>query len=349
MESSPRSGSAICTWFVADTSQQATYFPQVAGHSDNIELQAVYWRCSVCFFASSLLLNPGQPHIFFTNCDLPTIDGLDLEQLFRRWGVQVVHLPITYRLPEGTVTSWGNQYYVLDIIKHLAKRDEFSRVIVLDSDCLWLRPVDELERSIDEYGVLTCTMGTEDYEIDQPINGMTRKQMADFLFQFSGTKPDHVAYHGGEIFASSHTELQRIASQIDSLWEVTCRGTPEGPKEEAHFLSLLYAMNGYKHDTAHRYIKRMWTNLSFNNCSSSDRQLTIWHLPGEKKSGFRKLYDLIAGTGGDLEKVRSLKLDGDTYGRIMGVPRRSSKKLVRDVSAKLVEHASKHWSARERT
>ena len=341
MHSSPRPQTAICTWFVADSSEHATYFPQAVGHSDDKDVQDVYWRCSVCFFASSLLLNPDQPHIFFTNCRIPTVDGLDIEQVFRRWGVQVVRLPITYRLSRGSVTRWGNQYYILDIIKYFATK-KYSRAIVLDSDCIWVRPVDDLERAIDQYGVMTYTMGTDDYKTGELINGVTRRQMADFLFRFSGMKTDLVAYHGGEIFAAGRRELERIASQVDALWKVTSRGAPEAPKEEAHFLSLLYAINGYKHDTAHKYIKRMWTNLSFNNCNSSDKELTIWHLPGEKKSGFQQLYALLARTGGDLEKVRSLKLGTDEYGRIMGVPRRSWRKLVRDVSAKLVEHASKH-------
>ena len=83
---------AIITWFVADDAASATWFPQVGGRSDAPEAQATYWRCTVAFFASSLALNPGARHMFYTNTRVPRIDGTDLAALFERWNVEVVTL-----------------------------------------------------------------------------------------------------------------------------------------------------------------------------------------------------------------------------------------------------------------
>ena len=80
---------AIITWFVADDAANATWFPQVGGRSDAPEAQATYWRCTVAFFASSLGLNPGARHMFYTNTRVPRIDGVDLAALFARWRAMI--------------------------------------------------------------------------------------------------------------------------------------------------------------------------------------------------------------------------------------------------------------------
>jgi hypothetical protein len=82
----PAGGTTIATWFVADDAATATFFPQVGSRSDAPETQAVYWRCVLCFYASSLVLNPAQPHVFFTNTALPTIDGIDFAAVLVKEG-----------------------------------------------------------------------------------------------------------------------------------------------------------------------------------------------------------------------------------------------------------------------
>ena len=61
--------------------------------------------------------------------------------------------------------------------------------------------------------------------------------------------------------------------------------------EEAHFLSLIYHHLGYDNIYANPYIKRMWTALRHDNIAKGDENLTIWHLPAEKKY----LFDYMAG------------------------------------------------------
>lgn len=65
------------------------------------------------------------------------------------------------------------------------------------------------------------------------------------------------------------------------------RQPADAPKEEAHLLSVIYALLGYELATANRFIQRMWTNFLHNNLRAGDEAFTIWHLPREKRSGSR--------------------------------------------------------------
>lgn len=330
---------AICTWFVADDPRDATFFPQVGGRSDAPAVQAVYWRCAVAFFASSLALNPDARHVFLTNTRVPCVDGTDIARLFADWGVEVVTLPITYRLPPQSVGAFGNQFYIFDVIDHFAANPPARRAIVLDSDCLWVKPVAEMAWAIDAHGALTYEMGLVEYAADQPINGVTRQQMARFLGSVGGPAVDALPYHGGEIYAATQSTTERISARAKELWPLVAAQGDDAPREEAHFLSVLYALEGIAPGTANRFIRRMWTTFKHNNLMPSDAGLALWHLPAEKKTGFADLFARIVAEPG-LHPSRDAVRMGLTmadYRRYMGWPRRRPAKLVRDLGQKVLQ------------
>ena len=328
---------AICTWFVADDTDNATFFPQVVGRSDAPEVQAVYWRCVVCFYATSLHINPDRRHIFFTNTVLPMVDGLDLSTLLPNWGVEVVTLPIEHRLAPGTVPHWGNQFYIFDILDHLAAHGDAARYVILDSDCVWAGSADALDAAIGRHGVLTYTLGEDEHPMEEAINGLSRHGMARFLARIGGPVCEITPYYGGEIFAGSLTEIRRLSAAKTPLWERVLKQELDAPKEEAHLLSILYALLGYPADTANPFIRRMWTNFRRHNLRTSDEALALWHLPREKKSGFRDLFGILANYARQGREPADMPLTRSLYRRTMGVPHRSPGKFMRDLFDKLRE------------
>lgn len=334
---------AICTWFVADDRQNATFFPQVGARSDAPAVQAVYWRCTVDFYASSIAVNPDAKHIFITNTVLPRIDGVEIGKLFEDWGVEVVTLPITYRLRASTVGSFGNQFYIFDVIDYFAANPPAARAIVLDSDCVWMKPVAEMAAAIDEHGALTYQMGLIEYGETQPINGLTRQQMARFMAAHGGPAVDATPYYGGEIYAARQDVTELISARARALWPIVVQEPEDAPREEAHFLSILYAMEGIAGGTANRFIRRMWTTFQHHNLEASDADLSVWHLPAEKKTGFADLFAGIAAVPGchPARDAVKLGLTAANYRRLMGWPRRGPTKLVRDLSLKIMEKVRK--------
>jgi hypothetical protein len=332
---------SIGTWFVADSKENETAFPQVGGRSSTLAFQDVYWRCVACFYVTSGTNNPRARHVFYTNTQIRSVDGFDMQALFDRLGVKVIQLPITYRLPRDKAQSWGNQFYILDVIKHIAGNASTEKFIILDSDCIWNSSVEKLSNALDEFGCITYTLGGKVHEINSAINGVTRQQMRVALndWQNIESKPgenEGVEYNGGELFAATHSECKILASMIDDLWQWQS-GQPNkrGFLEEAHFLSILYAARGYKNFTANPFIKRMWTTFKFNNIEKKDLEIDIWHLPAEKKSGFRAAFrQLVDGKlPDDPSRLRTY------FARTMGIPRRSAGKFVADASRKINEKA----------
>jgi hypothetical protein len=327
----------IACWFVADTEDERTDFPQVGGASHTREFQSVYWRCVLCFYAASAKVNSDRRHMFFTNSPLPWVDGVELERHLQRLNVEVVRLPIVHRLPAGFVNSWGNQFYIFDIVKYAARMLTNERILVFDSDCLFLKPVDAMEAAIDTYGTLTYTLYLNDLP-DRLVNGLGRRDLAMIAQRVFGLQTDFVHYAGGEIFASTVAECRALEPLIDRLWAHTIEnGSGLFPHEEAHALSILYRAAGYADSTANPFIKRIWTTLRKTTALRTDAGLTVWHLPAEKKSGFRTLFRDCINPHSEFSLTHDRNELLSYYGRVMGIPRRGPRKLSLDVAAKVWE------------
>lgn len=339
---------SIGTWFVADSEDNETAFPQVGERSSTLAFQDVYWRCVACFYVTSVANNPRARHVFYTNAPLRSVDGFDMQVLLDRLGVEVIQLPITYRLPRDQAKFWGNQFYILDIIKHIAGNRSTEKFVILDSDCVWNSGVEKLSDALDEFGCITYTLDNEVHEATSTINGITRQQMWAALndWQNMQGKPmedERIEYNGGELFAATHSECKLLASMIDDLWQWQAgKQDIRGFLEEAHFLSILYAARGYPNYTANPFIKRMWTTFKFNNIEEKDLELDIWHLPSEKKSGFRTAFQQLAG--GKLSDDPALL--SAYFARTMGIPRRGAGKFVADASRKINEKTLAYLGAK---
>ena len=331
----------IATWFVDDDAADATFFPQLGARSDDPGAKAVYWRCTAAFYASSLAHNPDARHVFYTNGLLPVVDGFDIAQAFERWGVDVVTLPITWRLPAGSVGSWGNQFYVFDVIAHVAANDPEDRLILLDSDCVWRKPADEMIAAIDREGALTYELGFDEHPEGEAINGLSREAMAKFAARHGGGDAEAVPYCGGEIYAATAPVNARIARRASDLWPEIEAGAQDAPREEAHLLSVIYTLENIAIGTANPFIRRMWTTFHHNNLAPADRDLAIWHLPAEKRTGFSDLFaDVARNPSRDPRTdAKAMGLSDYRISRLMGYPRRSPVKFTRDLALKIREKA----------
>jgi len=333
--SMPALGPIIATWFVSDAAEDATWFPQVGARSDNAKAQAVYWKCVVCFFASSLKVNQSSRHVFYTNATPPVVEGIDIGECLAKWGVETVSLPVTFRLPRGAVASWGNQFYVFDIMAHHAATQSEQALILLDSDCLWLRPASRIAVEAERSGAVTYQLGNDEHPADSEINGQSREGLARFVAENGGPNLAQVPYCGGEFYAASAATNRVVVEHARRLWPAIAEQGPFAPREEAHLLSAIYAMMQIEIGTGNQFIRRMWTTFHHNNLRASDAGLVIWHLPSEKRTGFSNLFRHLARSGMADPRLAGA-MNFDLYCRFMGFPRRAAGKVIADLAGKVL-------------
>jgi hypothetical protein len=332
----------ISSWIVLDDKEDATAFPSTGRDSSTQDFQKVYWHCIALFFASSRIHNPRNRHALFCNKDVRQAAPADVLAILTDLNVDFVTFPLHYRLPKGSVSRWGNQFYVLDIIKHFAQNDHAAGFIIGDSDCIWRKPLTSFGDEIFEKRCLLYTLRSEDqkgYERGNLLNGMTHHRMKEVVETVFDQELNHLPnYHGGEFFAADRDYCVDIARDFDLLWTkaVNEANMPDSIKEEAHFLSILAEARGVQPYTGNHVIRRIWTHFSDINVQIDDMDLAIWHLPAEKRFGFARMYAWYNASVASWRHIapEEFNLQSASF---MGMPRRSPVKLVQDVVQKIGE------------
>jgi len=128
--------------------------------------------------------------------------------------------------------------------------------------------------------------------------------------------------------------LNALVHDARDVWERVRAAQADGQPvalEEAHLVSVLAAHKGLTIGNGNRHVRRIWNGtLSPSSVTSEDLLLTMWHLPSEKRFGFRRLYNDIAKVGlTEWIRLPEATWRASVAGR-MGIPRRRVSKRVRD-------------------
>jgi hypothetical protein len=87
---------------------------------------------------------------------------------------------------------------------------------------------------------------------------------------------------------------------------------------------------------ANDIIRRIWTNFQAANARPADLDLALWHLPAEKKFGFRRMWQAIEASATPPTALSAETLNAMTR-RFMGVPQRGPRKTALDLTDKARE------------
>jgi len=336
----------VASWIVLDDPNTATEFPSVGGNSATAGFQRVYWQCLVVFFFTARVHNPSLALVLYANVDAAVTAPADMLATMQALGVVFRRLDITFRLPFGSVGRWGNQFYVLDIIRDFAANGGGDALVLVDSDCVWRGPVDGIDAALRQHECLLYTLSPADqkeYEGGRLMNGMSLARMSEIARAEFDLEPDRqVQYHGGEFFAATRSFCQRIQQKIPALWRRAQAEAmlPDAIKEEAHFLSILAEGMAVTPGTGNTFVRRIWTNFEDLNAARSDELLTLWHLPAEKRFGFRRLWRHLKASQCNWRSLTPDEINRLTS-RYMGIPWRTSGKLILDITEKLLARVAR--------
>lgn len=328
--------SLLATGFVVDAPHEGTLFPSAGGNSSDARVQAVYWRCLVALFASARITNPAQRLALFSNVIPPEVDGIAIAEVLERYGVELRLVPLTTRLPAGRTAAWGNVLYFYDILASLQSEPDNLRFALIDSDVLVTAPLAPLWTLLDEGDFAGYVVDSSE---DEPINGMTRRSMAQAAADLTGQHFAPLPHYGGELFATSVGAWKVNRGVFDQIREQAAlgQGPAGGALTEEHIFSIAFALFDDRVAPANGVIKRIWTSPRHNTAQNGDEHLPLWHLPAEKRYGLTDLFVYLARQGFRtdiaVDEFRTVA------GKFCAVPRRSFDKLVRDgvrqVAAKL--------------
>ncbi len=282
----------LVTWFYSEEANDASYYPSVGGSSSSAKIQYIYWRCIYVFFRSALITNRDviTDFVFFTNVEnLPTVDGVNFKEFFEENHIRVVLQELTRKTPKDWYGAWRNQFYLFDILKHFQDAD--GNILILDSDCVVNAPLKSLYEEIHEKGILTLPI---DYSVKREINGCSIEQMREIYRRILKTPQSNgLLYMGGEFVAIRGDKTAPLMEMFETIWAKNYElYEAKEPKlnEEAHVLSLCYYALGAQNEAGRKYIRRIWNALNCDQVMESDLALPIWHLPAEKKFGFKELF-----------------------------------------------------------
>jgi hypothetical protein len=328
----------ISTWFVGDETGEESIFPQMGMPSSTLRFQRVYWQCIWLFFRSARAFNPHAELVLFIN--------KARHPLLEEFGPSLADLEVDLRCvefrsrpPQGFTETFGNQLYIVDIVRDIAGCNKQDAVwLVLDSDCLIVKPLDALAEATAEHRILTMDCGLPS---DENINGLTQQQLGRIAFEMGlVAKEQMLPYYGGEIYAATQAACVKLTTLLDEIMATNIKRWREGRlaiKEEAHLLSLAYVHMGLNRGTANHFIRRIWTTFKYHTACESDLDLPIWHVPAEKRLGFHRMYHYAMKHPRQFEKMIQNSNFKGWAAKQLGIPRRTLRKGILDLLEKLAQ------------
>ncbi|HEX8459841.1 MAG TPA: hypothetical protein VF623_00360 [Segetibacter sp.] len=288
----------ICTWLCADEPGEESVFFQTGELSSSQTHQNIYWRCLLVFYITSKRFNKRDQHVLFTNVkQLPVVDGREISALLRELNVEVIFTDFKYKTPKGYYGAFQNQFYEFSILEYISKSNanDDDLYLVLDSDCIFLKPVAPLFAEASKQGFISFE---DEVKPDYVINGLSRNDLKSLYQELLGKEIEEMpSYHLGEFMLSSVGNIKKFFADFKELWPQLIERNKAGKmkfNEEAHTLSYLYFKNGFRAHKNHIYMRRIWTNpLFYREVRKTDVNLAIWHLPAEKTFGIFRLYEYL--------------------------------------------------------
>ena len=325
----------LATWFHGDTAELRGEYAQMRGDSTSPGHWRVYLDCIDLFLASARRWNPDLRLAVVLNPAAAESLGDRRTALWAASGAEVLVVENTHRAPTGFHGQWQNQFFVLDCLRALAERAAAEETVVLaDSDCLVTRSLADLDDAVRRQGrAFYAVPFPEDVE----INGLSRRQLAAVAAELHGrTVPGALPYLGGEFLAFRADLLPADLDRFDTAftWALDRAGSGlSHPNEEAQLISAVLAPDLPAASLTTSAVRRMWTQpWTLRNAGPADRDVAIWHLPAEKRTGLAQVHRAHDDPGSwfwlsDAETwVR-------TAGRLVGVPAYGPVKAVRDARA----------------
>jgi len=325
----------LATWFHGDTAELRGEYAQMIGDSTSPKHWETYQNCVDLLLASARRWNADVRLAVVLN---PAAAEVLTEERRARWtasGATVLVAENTHRVPPGFHGQWQNQFFVLDCLRALAGVAEpRESVVLLDSDCLVTRPLDELDDVVQRHGRAFYPVA---FPAEAVVNGLSRVDLATLAAELhGGCEESELPYLGGEFFAFRADLLTEDLDRIDKAFAWTLDRAQAGlsrPNEEAQLITVVVAPGLSGEEFVEKTIRRIWTQpWQLRNADPADLDLAVWHVPAEKRTGLPRVHRAYL-TADSWFWTSSREEWLERVGRLVGVPAYRPGKALADARA----------------
>lgn len=330
----------VSTWFYTQSKDEGGEYAQVRGDSSTELFRDVYRRCLGVFFLSARKANPDAELLLYLNTPWDTVASevaADVWRLLQSLNVSVEVIGYDHQPPGSFPKSWRNQFFVIDVLADLAgKVGQDDAWVVLDSDIVWsTQSTDSMWQTLREHGISTYTVG---YGRSKQVNGMSMDSLGSLGGRAGLELRARLDYSGGEFIGGDGSSIRDLVGASRLVWGALMaeHDVDHGIQfEEAHLLSLAYAVLGVEPGGINAFVRRLWTQpFKYQNAAAGDERLTLWHVPAEKKYGIRRIYrTAIRDDRGVLAMEPAAW--ASTCRKQLGIPKNSLLKVARDTTRAL--------------
>lgn len=297
-----------------------SYYPNVGrlgSSGSHPEVQRTYWS-NIAVLAASVrrFATSGVQFTVYTNVAPPS----DLTAVLDALSVDREALPFRREPPRDFADRYRSSFYLFDVLDHLvAVLESQDRAIILDPDCIFIDSVDRLFDRVDRDGLLVHHI---DQAADLTRHGHSRTSLAAIFREETGADVVAPSWIGGELLGFNRATGRQLSELAEDGWQTTLQRYREGRpyfRSDEHLHSYVFWRLGWDRGNADDLMARLYTNTFPLPRTVSDTpeevefRYAMWHLPGEKERGLRRL---AAETHPDGGRLHRLPLDG--YRRYVG-------------------------------
>lgn len=282
-----------------DAARDASWYPAIGKTISSAARRALYWNNVLVFCATARRGVPDARVCVYTN------DNADLDlgrtTLQRALdALQVTRVLLPYEKfcpPPGASRKFRNAFYRLEVIRVLAETlPQNDAALLLDSDCVWLRAANDTAQKIPAAGLwLSTPRPLYPPRLRYPFQQSRADFGALYLALAPGYPEPFPKYYGAEFIGGRRAAFQQLSAELDRVWQRVDEMSRQQPvrlangesiyDNDEYILNFVYNSGSLPVTLATGWMRRVQTLEGLRNVTPDDMNLTVWHLPSEKRRG----------------------------------------------------------------
>lgn len=269
----------VCTSFKSPTVEKELV-PNIRRFSNVEQANDIYLRCAFVCLMSAIRNGEADRAILVTNISLDKQWNL----IFRNENIEVIVVESTDRFVVDSQAEWNITQYKYEAMWSVcSKLNPMDNLLFLDSDTITVGNLADIFSEIADGSLML-------YDTRHSYSHPSRKRIRENYMQLFGE--GNPVHWGGEFIAG---KVQQVMTFLSECCDIVDRmKNTQGLQNVAdeHVTSIaITRLSGVQIRNASAYIYRFWTGDPYIVSTNYyfDR-VVIWHLPAEKVSGIREVY-----------------------------------------------------------